>query len=302
MRWRRGPRSKNLRDERGGPQGGGGLGGLGGGGLSIPGGVGKVGLPIVIVTVVVIVLLNALGGGGGFDVPGLSQFTRAPVGQGTGIPPDQDPDANMVDFVSFLLDDVQSMWADEFRSTGEGYRDAMLVLFEQATDTGCGSATSEVGPFYCPADQTVYLDLGFFRELRDRFAAPGDFAQAYVVAHELGHHVQKLLGISDQVDRLTRQHPDDQNDLSIRLELQADCFAGVWGFTANERGMVVPGDLKEALDAAEAVGDDRLQKEATGHINRETWTHGSSQQRETWFSKGFDSGDPNQCDTFSGSV
>ena len=166
-----------------------------------------------------------------------------------------------------------------------------------ATSSGCGPANSAVGPFYCPADRLVYLDLGFFQELRDRFGAPGDFAQAYVIAHEFGHHVQNLLGISDRVYRAEQQHRGDANALSVRLELQADCFAGVWA--ANTTAQPDPNDFKEALDAAAAVGDDRLQKEAGQRVNQDTWTHGSSAERMRWFQNGLSGGAISDCDTFS---
>jgi predicted metalloprotease len=196
-------------------------------------------------------------------------------------------------------DDVQATWADVFQQSGDTYRPAQLVLFRQATKSGCGYATSDTGPFYCPADETIYLDLGFFRELQSRFGAEGDFAQAYVVAHEVGHHVQKQLGISDRVQRISGQNPEEANELSIEQELQADCLAGVWGQTTYERGLLEGGDLQEGLGAAAAVGDDRIQRQATGVVNPETWTHGSSEQRRTWFETGFTTGDADTCDTFS---
>jgi predicted metalloprotease len=172
------------------------------------------------------------------------------------------------------------------------------VLLEGATHSDCGGATAEIGPHYCPADENVYLDLSFFRELRQRFGAPGDFAQAYVMAHEIAHHVQHLMGISDQVRDEQRANPDEANELSIRLELQADCLAGVWAFTAYERALLESGDLQEGLGAAAAVGDDRIQQQSTGSIDRESWTHGSSEQRMRWFTTGYENGDPNDCDTF----
>lgn len=300
MRWKRGARSGNLEDRRGAT--GGGFGGFGGGGFSTGGlgRAGKIGLPGGILAVVAIFLLTrVLGGSSGFEVPGLQGFPQVRPTGDQGIPASADPDRNLVDFVSFVLDDVQGTWQTQFRQAGRQYRPAHLVLFTDATETGCGNATSEVGPFYCPADETVYLDLDFFRELSRRFGAPGDFAQAYVIAHELGHHVQNLLGISDKVSGLQQQSPDQANELSVRLELQADCLAGVWGSTAKRRGMLVSGDLKEGLAAAAAVGDDRIQKQATGTTNPETWTHGSSEQRVRWFTAGFDSGNADDCDTFS---
>jgi predicted metalloprotease len=288
MRWRRRSRSPYLRDER-----------AGGGGPGLP--VGRVGLPLGILGLVAFFVMQALGGGGGgFDLPGLDLPQAPPGAAGEPIPPEADPDADLVEFVNFVLQDVQTTWDAQFRSAGRTYRPAELVLFSSATRSGCGSATSEVGPFYCPADATVYVDLDFFRDLRNRFGAPGDFAQAYVIAHEFGHHVQNLLGINEDVARLQQQQPEDANELSIRLELQADCLAGVWGYTTEQRGILEQGDVREGLDAAAAVGDDRIQREATGRTNPETWTHGSSEQRTEWFSNGFQTGDPDRCDTFSG--
>jgi predicted metalloprotease len=272
----------------------------GGRGMGIPIGVGGGGVGLVVL--IAIVLLNALsGGGGGASIdPRLDPFPQA--APATGTQPGPDPDATLKEFVGFVVDDVQKHWQQEFQRAGKTYEPTKLVLFTDSVSTGCGGASSATGPFYCPVDRKVYLDLGFFRELRSRFGAPGDFAQAYVIAHEFGHHVQKLTGISDEVQSAEQRSPDESNDLSIRLELQADCFAGVWGHTAYAKGELEAGDVEEGLAAASAVGDDRLQREATGRVNRETWTHGSSAQRTKWFNKGFDSGDPNNCNTFSGDV
>ena len=272
----------------------------GGRGMGIPIGVGGGGVGLVVL--IAYVLLNALsGGGGGASIdPRLDPFPQAAPATGTQQGPD--PDATLKDFVGFVVDDVQKHWQQEFQRAGKTYEPTKLVLFSDSVSTGCGGASSATGPFYCPVDRKVYLDLGFFRELRSRFGAPGDFAQAYVIAHEFGHHVQKLTGVSDEVRSAEQRSPDESNDLSIRLELQADCFAGVWGHTAYAEGELESGDVEEGLAAAAAVGDDRLQREATGRVNRETWTHGSSAHRTKWFKKGFDSGDPNKCDTFSGDV
>jgi predicted metalloprotease len=260
--------------------------------------VGAGGLGLVIALV-----LTLLGGSdgsiGGVDVGDLLEGLQAPAASDVHRP---DPDAKLVGFVSFVLDDVQAMWSRQFREAGRTYRPAELVLFTNATTSACGQASSATGPFYCPGDQRVYLDLGFFQELRRRFGAPGDFAQAYVIAHEIAHHVQNELGINDEVDQASRTDPSVANDLSIRLELQADCLAGVWGHSTYERGLLQHGDVSEALDAAAAVGDDRIQEHATGRIDRETWTHGSSDQRTAWFSRGYDSGAADDCDTFSGTV
>jgi len=204
-----------------------------------------------------------------------------------------------VQFVSFVLDDTQHNWEQILpEQGGRQYRHAKLVLFRNYTQSGCGSAESATGPFYCPEDEKVYIDLGFYDELKQRFGAPGEFAQAYVLAHEVGHHVQKLLGVEAKVRQLQEQNPRQRNPLSVRMELQADCFAGVWAHSTQQRGLLESADVESALGAAAAVGDDRLQKMATGHVSPETFTHGSSQQRMNWFRKGLDSGSIAACNTF----
>jgi predicted metalloprotease len=206
-----------------------------------------------------------------------------------------------VEFVSFVLDDVQRNWDNILpQATGTPYHHARLVLFRDATRSGCGLAREAIGPFYCPEDEKVYLDLGFFDELRDRFGSPGEFAQAYVIAHEIGHHVQKLLGIEPKVRRLEERNPDRANQLSVRLELQADCLAGVWGYSTRQRGIVDRSDIAAGLNAAAAVGDDRLQRMATGRVSPETFTHGSSAQRVSWFRRGLEAGQVSACNTFAG--
>ena len=202
----------------------------------------------------------------------------------------------MVKFVSFVLDDAQQTWK---KILGPRYQDAKLVLFREGVQSGCGAAGAETGPFYCPADQKVYIDLSFFDELETKFGAPGDFAQAYVLAHEIGHHVQTQLGISEKVRAAQSRNPSAVNDLSVRMELQADCFSGVWGNSTNQRNILEPGEVKEGLAAAAAVGDDRIQRQARGRVNPETFTHGSSAQRQQWFMRGFESGDVSACDTFA---
>jgi uncharacterized protein len=287
MRWKRGSRSRDVIDRRGGGRSSGSFGSFPmiGAGLGIPG-------------LIIFVLFMVLGGGGlpsidnGLDGLGGADTRAEDPLEGP------DPDADLVEFMSFVLDDVQNFWSDTFRQNGSQYRRAKLVLFEGGTNSGCGGATEQIGPHYCPADENIYLDLDFFRDLRDDFDAPGDFAQAYVLAHEVAHHVQHVRGISDDVHRASREDPDQANELSIRLELQADCLAGVWAFTAYERSLLESGDLQEGLDAAAAVGDDRIQEEATGRVDRESWTHGSSEQRMRWFSAGYADGDPNDCNTF----
>jgi predicted metalloprotease len=231
-----------------------------------------------------------LGGGGGVNLDEvLNQFDQT---SGTVDPADDE----LVQFMSDGLDDIQVFWSEAL--PGE-YRDAKLVLFTAQVSTACGRADSGVGPFYCPPDEKAYLDLSFFRELRSRFGAPGDFAQVYVLAHEIGHHVQTVLGTSDQVRSQQQQDPGSANDLSVRLELQADCYAGLWAHDAEARGILERGDLEEGLGAAAAVGDDRIQSQAGVEVNPDTWTHGSSEQRMKWFTAGFDTGDIARCDTFA---
>ncbi len=213
-------------------------------------------------------------------------------------PAGQDP---MSDFVSRVLASTEDTWRAYFRDRlSREYEDPQLVLFTGAVQSACGFAQAAMGPFYCPRDHRVYIDLAFYRELRDRFGAPGDFAQAYVIAHEVGHHVQNLLGIADQVAGLQgRSGRAQANALSVRLELQADCLAGLWGRAAQDRNLLDPGDVDEALNAASAIGDDRMQKQAQGYVMPESFTHGSSAERQSWFRRGFEQGTLEACDTFS---
>jgi predicted metalloprotease len=234
---------------------------------------------------------GGLGGGSGTAAPTQAAVSGAP-----------DPDARLYDFVGFVVDDVQDFWRADLRTDGRTYQTTKIVLFTQATESGCGIADAATGPFYCPVDHKVYLDLGFFRQLATEFQAPGDFAQAYVIAHEFGHHVQTLLGTEERVQRESQQHPSEANALSVRLELQADCYAGVWAHHAYAQKELDPGDIDEALRAAAAVGDDRIQRAAGQRVNPETWTHGSAAQRSRWLRTGFDTGDPRACDTFSASI
>ncbi len=279
--------TSQIEDRRGG-----GFGGLPGGGLAVGGGgLGVLGLIAVLV-------VNLLGGGGsGLGVnPGSNAFPGSAGGQGSA--PLQPGTANETRFVTEVVNLVQRSWATQFAEAGKTYSPTKLVLFTSRTRSGCGLADASTGPFYCPADHRVYLDLGFFDELRSRLGAPGDFAQAYVIAHEFGHHVQALLGIDEQVRQAQREHPNLENDLSVRTELQADCFAGVWAHSAFEEGRLEPGDLEEGLGAAAAVGDDRLQRQQAGYVDPDSFTHGTSQQRQQWFNTGYQSGRPSACDTF----
>jgi predicted metalloprotease len=235
---------------------------------------------------------SLIGAGGGLP---------AGAGSGTVLTPQQQlHEDSLASFVSAVLDSTQRDWAAMFPKLGGEYRDAKLVLFRDAWQSACGAAEAATGPFYCPGDEKVYIDLGFYDELTSRFGAAGDFAQAYVLAHEIGHHVQKQLGIEAQVREAQRRRPETANDLSVRMELQADCFAGVWGGRYAARGGLEQGDLEEGMRAAAAVGDDRIQKVSQGYVNPEGFTHGTSEQRQRWFNQGFRAGDPKQCDPFSG--
>jgi predicted metalloprotease len=291
VKLRRRAGSGDIIDRRGARSGG------GPGGLPIAVGAGGIGSIIV---VIVIALLTLLGGGGaGFEI-GSPQFPGAAPQGGSNEVSSPEDEPGM--FVEDVLADVQDLWTEIFARSALTYERARLVLFTDATSSGCGPASAATGPFYCPPDRMIYLDLGFFEELHRRFGAPGDFAQAYVIAHEVAHHVQTLTGVSQAAREEGQRSPSKANELSIRVELQADCYAGVWGHSAAQRGLLDPGDLEEALAAAAAIGDDRIQQQSGGRVDQDTWTHGSSEQRQRWFKRGFDSGDPNQCDTFSGGI
>jgi uncharacterized protein len=268
-------------------------------GMGMPIGRGGIGIGTIVVIVILIFVVPRLLGssdGGVIPDPGaVNGFPNVNDGGGSQVDP-SDPTGDFVDAVG---DDVQITWEEVFQGAGRQYDDTTIVLYQGATRTGCGIGNAETGPFYCPSDEKVYLDAGFFNELEQRFHASGDFAEAYVIAHEIGHHVQNLLGITGEVEQASQSDPGSTNELSIRLELQADCLAGVWGHSANERGVLDPGDLQEAITAAQAVGDDRIQESTTGRIDRETWTHGSAAQRSAWLQRGFDAGNMQACDTFS---
>lgn len=295
MKWDdKGP-SEDLEDRRGESSGGGGGFRLGGGRLGIGGFLVLLVLSVVFKTD----LTGALGGaGGGGSLP--SQGGADPA-SGPSAPPAQTTaeEEQLVKFMSFVLDDAQQNWAATFQAGGAQYTRAKLVLFRNQVNTGCGGAQSATGPFYCPADQKVYIDLGFYDELRRRFGAPGDFAQAYVLAHEIGHHIQNLTGTERKMRQLQSGNPGAHNELSVRLELQADCYAGIWGKHAQQAGRLDDGDIDEALKAASAVGDDRISQMTGSSIRPESFTHGSAAQRMTWFRRGFDSGKLESCDTFA---
>jgi uncharacterized protein len=251
---------------------------------------------IILVTGIVVVI-----GGRMLGVDVLSLLAGGGVSSGQSSAPLSEADQQMAEFVSVVLGDTEDTWHPIFTQLGRDYREPTLVLFTGSVSSACGYATAAVGPFYCPGDQKLYIDLSFFQDLKNRHGAPGDFAQAYVIAHEVGHHVQTLLGISEKVAAAGKGANEARvNALSVRQELQADCFAGVWGHMANsQRQLLDPGDLEEALQAATAIGDDRLQREAGGQVVPDSFTHGTSAQRVKWFKAGFASGDINACDTFS---
>lgn len=281
MRWTPGGRSSDLEDRRGSS------GGFGGGGMRI--GLGGAAVLLVLSLIFKQNFFALVGGGGGGGEPAAS----GPVAS----TPEEEKRA---DFVSFVLDDAQGTWDRLFQARGQQYQHAKLVLFRDAIESACGFGQAASGPFYCPGDEKVYIDLGFYDELQQRFGAPGDFAQAYVLAHEIGHHVQRLQGTDAKVREGQQRRPDAANELSVRLELQADCYAGVWGHETARREVLEAGDVEEGLAAAAAVGDDRIQRMSGQGVNPDGFTHGSSEQRTTWFRRGFESGRPEDCDTFQG--
>ena len=302
MRWQGRRQSENIRDVR--DSGGGGIGGLGGGPSRGPfvvrrAGGGSIGILIVIVIIAWLAGINPLellSGGGGSVSPGPS-----PQGQSSGVRTGATDE--MRDFVATVLADTEDTWKEVFAEHGQTYEEPTLTLFSGSVQSACGAASAASGPFYCPNDQNLYIDLDFYEELRQRFGAPGDFAQAYVLAHEVGHHVQNQLGILDKVHSAeARLSEGDANALSVRTELQADCLAGVWANHTQKEGILEEGDIDEALTAAAAVGDDTIQRRTQGYVVPETFNHGTSAQRKTWFTRGFQGGDIDSCDTFSGSI
>ena len=278
MRWRGGRMSGNVEDRRGGGMGRGAGGGIG----------------VVVISLIAMFL--------GVDPGAVLQTGAGPqAGPPGGAPPGGPPGDEMGQFVSVVLADTEETWNAIFKQMGRDYPEPTLVLFSGAVQSACGFAQAAVGPFYCPADQKLYIDLSFYEDLRKKLNAPGDFAQAYVIAHEVGHHVQTVLGISEQVRAASQGRSEEEaNALSVRQELQADCFAGVWGYHAQRsRQILEPGDVEEALGAASAIGDDRLQMQSRGYVAPESFTHGSSEQRVRWFRRGFETGDVGACDTFA---
>jgi predicted metalloprotease len=288
MRWSDGRRSDNVEDRRG----------LGGGPMVVGGGVGLIGLVLAAVVALMggdpWVVLEQMGGSAGIS-SGPVVVTPSPHAQD----PQQD---RLADFVSVVLADTEDTWQQQFRQEGRTYRAPSLVLFNGVVNSACGTAQAAMGPFYCPNDEKVYIDLAFYRQLRDQIGAPGDFAQAYVIAHEIGHHVQHQLGIEQEVRRVQQRLPARQaNQLSVALELQADCLAGVWAnHSATERQTLEPGDIEEALNAASRIGDDTLQRQSSGRVRPDSFTHGTATQRQHWFATGLRSGSMDVCDTFNG--
>jgi uncharacterized protein len=288
MRWRNPRRSGNIEDRRG---------------MRVPmkavgGGIG--GLILLIVLVLLgggdpgMIFNDGINNNIGVNNPGSPSYYE-------GTTPISEEERQLADFVSIVLADTEDTWNEIFASASLDYREPTLVLFSGAVESGCGLAQSAVGPFYCPLDEKVYIDLSFYKDLRDSFGAPGDFAQAYVIAHEIGHHVQNQLGIMEEVQTAQQQVSSqaDANRLSVMLELQADCLSGVWAYNANRsRAVLEQGDIEEGLNAASSIGDDRLQMESQGQVTPDSFTHGSSAQRVSWFERGLESGDINSCNTF----
>ncbi|SCB80206.1 hypothetical protein GA0061071_101537 [Kosakonia oryzendophytica] len=287
MRWQGRRESNNVedrRDESGGPF-------IRGPGFRLPGGKGGI----------ILLFLVIVASYYGVDLTGL--LTGQPVNppsQQQHINPQEDESAR---FTSVIFATTEETWGQLFEKMGRHYQQPKLVLYRNRFNTGCGTGQAIMGPFYCPADSKIYIDLSFYDEMKTKLGADGDFAQGYVIAHEVGHHVQKLLGTEEKVRRLQQNaSPTQVNALSVRLELQADCYAGVWGHSMQQQGVLEPGDLEEALNAARAIGDDRLQQRSQGQVFPDSFTHGTSEQRYSWFKRGMDSGDPAQCDTFSGQL
>lgn len=286
MRWTPGGVSGDIEDRR--DQSGGGGGGFGGMHIGL-GGL----LILLVLSVVFKQNFFALLGGGGASGSGSAAVS-------TPDPARDEAEKPQVQFVSFVLDDTQRTWDQLLpQQASTPYRHAKLVLFRDSTYSGCGGADAATGPFYCPADEKVYIDLSFYDELKRRFGAPGEFAQAYVLAHEVGHHVQKLIGVESKVRQFQSQNPGSANAVSVQMELQADCLAGVWAHSTQQRGLSDPGDVQSALGAAAAVGDDHIQQMTRGRVQPETFTHGSSQQRMDWFNRGLSSGSISGCNTFA---
>ncbi|HUH77658.1 MAG TPA: neutral zinc metallopeptidase [Devosia sp.] len=312
MKWRGREQSSNVEDQRGAGGGfGGGLGGSpfgrGGGGFRIPtgGGGGRGGIGSVVAIVVVLGIIWFATGQNPIDIltgeTGTTTASRSSASSNQ-LPAGAGQD-DLRDFVGVVVKETEDLWTEKFAAAGEVYPEPTVVLFSNMTNTACGTADASVGPFYCPGDQKVYIDLSFYDELRDKFGAPGDFAQAYVLAHEVGHHVQNITGVLPEFNqRRQAMSTEDANAYSVRIELQADCYAGIWANYAGQQDLVEMGDFEEALNAAEQIGDDTLQKRMQGFAVPKTFNHGTSAQRKAWFERGYKSGSPGDCDTFTASI
>jgi predicted metalloprotease len=308
MLWRGRRQSDNVEDERG--QGGGGFNLPGGGGgqyrIPIGGRSGGMSLSTIVILVVIYFVLKAFGidplqflNGGGLAPGGGGQISDSSGGQGAGAPASDE----MKQFVSTVLAETEDTWTGIFQANGQTYEDPKLVLFSGQIRSACGSASSAAGPFYCPEDHKVYLDTTFFQQLDQQFGAAGDFAQAYVIAHEVGHHVQNLTGILPKFNQMRQQMSEaEANQMSVKVELQADCFAGIWAHFTSQKGILEQGDMEEALNAAKQIGDDTLQKKMQGYVVPESFNHGTSQQRQTWLTRGYKSGKLSDCDTFNNPI
>lgn len=310
MKWRGREQSSNIDDRRG--QGGGGLGGMGGnpfgrggGGIRIPtgGGGSRGGIGSLVGLVVVLGLIWVVTGTNPLDLLSGTSSTSPQTTRSSSQVPTSGEQAELRDFVGVVVKETEDLWGEVFRQSGQTYPEPTVVLFTNQVNTACGAADSSTGPFYCPGDQKVYIDLTFYDQLRDQFGAPGDFAQAYVLAHEVGHHVQNITGVLPAFNQRRASMSQEQaNAYSVRVELQADCYAGVWANYAGQEDLLDNGDFEEALNAAEQIGDDTLQKRMQGFAVPKTFNHGTSAQRKTWFERGYTTGNPGDCDTFSGNV
>lgn len=308
MKWRGRQQSSNIEDRRG--QGGGGFGRLGGspfgrgGGIRIPtgGGGSRGGLGSLLGIVVVLGIIWVATGTNPIDILTGGSGSGSAASSSSQLPTSGEQ-AELRDFVGVVVKETEDLWTEVFQASGEDYPEPTVVLFTDAVNTACGAADSSTGPFYCPGDQKVYIDLSFYDQLRDQFGAPGDFAQAYVLAHEVGHHIQNITGVLPEFNQRRQSMSQEQaNAYSVRVELQADCYAGVWANYAGQADLLDNGDVEEALNAANQIGDDTLQKRMQGFAVPKTFNHGTSAQRKTWFERGYRSGNPADCDTFSGNV
>lgn len=310
MKWRGRQQSSNIEDRRGQSSGGmGGLGGSpfgrGGGGIRLPtgGGGSRGGIGSIVGIVIVLGIIWAVTGTNPIDIlTGGSSSTTSSNASSSQLPTSGDQ-AELRDFVGVVVKETEDLWTEVFAQQNQDYPEPTVVLFSGGTNTACGQADSSMGPFYCPGDEKVYIDLGFYDQLREQFGAPGDFAQAYVLAHEVGHHIQNITGVLPEFNqRRQAMSQEEANAYSVRVELQADCYAGIWANYAGQEDLLDSGDIEEALNAAEQIGDDTLQKRMQGFAVPKTFNHGTSAQRKTWFERGYTSGNPGDCDTFTGSV